>query len=114
MGTKALIALQGQNLFIASICYHDGHPEGVGKTLVKNWATIQDVNKLIDKGIILRLGTNMNNTEFYKNFNGVIFFETFEELYKASEDYADFLYVFDNNNKWQCFNLYTKQKENLY
>lgn len=53
MSTRCLIGIEyPNNEYKYIFCHFDGYPEGVGKTLVESYTSIEKINELISKGDI--------------------------------------------------------------
>lgn len=112
MATRSLIGMnQGNGIIKTIYCHWDGYPEGVGATLVEHYNTPVKVNGLLELGDVSSLGDTLEDTQAYHRDRG----ESLDmvgardvregELMEVASDYdAEYVYVFNDNFEWDCFN----------
>lgn len=103
MSTNALIAFKNEvGKYDINAINFDGYIEGVGKTLQGHWDNPEKVKVLCHANEIRSLGEEMEETEFYGNYLGVLKNRknlSFEKLCNEAGNF-DFTYVYEDD-MWQ-------------
>lgn len=125
MATRSLIGKLNKDGTVRVIyCHWDGYPEHNGRILVNHYSKASKVDRLLALGDVSSLapqigkknsfdkpdrrycvayGRDRNEpdcqSKVYSSFNNVIHLE----------DWIEYIYLWDENNGWRCFNKYTSQ-----
>lgn len=110
MSTRSRISKVDVDGYIRSIyCHFDGYIDGVGKTLIDNYNTVNSIDKLFELGDLSALDDTLETTkayhrDFYEDLKKPLLFRNKENLinYFCESD-CDYLYLFDTDNKWYVF-----------
>ena len=119
MSTRSYIAKkQPDDTFNAVYCHFDGYPEGVGQTLVESFTDESKVDKLLELGSLSYLGSDIKSPNDLKNPNPdknvtmayhrdrgedlkINEFPDLESMLEFfSDSWGDYLYLYDEDNKW--------------
>jgi len=113
MATRSLIGMNLDNGITKIIyCHWDGYPEHNGQLLVDNYTSPSAVFELMELGDLSSLGDSPNHCWTYHRDKR----EPWEmveprdvntsELAAVGNDYGvDYVYVYNENNEWECFRL---------
>lgn len=103
MSTSALIAYKNENgTYDVNAINFDGYIDGVGKTLQIYWDNVEMAKKICHENEIRSLGQDKDDTEFYKEYFGVLKRRkglSFERLCNEAGNF-DFTYVYEDD-MWQ-------------
>lgn len=104
MSTRSFISMKNGDGYTAVYCHYDGYPEGVGKQLKENFTTEETVTDLIDLGNISYIedgepcAYHRDRGEDYSR-NAPKNYICIQELRsEAKHSWAEYLYVFEDNN----------------
>lgn len=113
MATRSLIGMNLDNGITKIIyCHWDGYPEHNGQLLVNNYTSPFVIWALMELGDISSLGdTPADCTAFHRDRNEP--WDVVEprdvntsELASVGMDYGvDYVYVYNEDNEWECFRL---------
>ena len=110
MATRSLIGIKMSDVVKTIYCHWDGYPSGVGQTLVNNYNTPEIVDELIELGDLSSLGeTPVSCYAYHRDRNEPYDMVEPREVYYSelntlASDYdAEYVYVFNNELEWECF-----------
>lgn len=101
MSTRSHIGIKDSRGITGVYCHFDGYPEGVGKTLLKNYDTEDKVKALIAEGDMSSLGATIEECDFYKEEPDTEPYtipdcEDVREKYYQAGRWMDYSYLFEN------------------
>lgn len=102
MATRSTIGMRTYDGNIKAVyCHWDGYLEGVGKTLLNSYKDVFKVNQLLDKGNISSLESQIKNTVFYADKEGIddnspVVFKTVQDMIEYFSD-SEYFYVFEDD-----------------
>ena len=110
MATRSLIGIKLDNIVKTIYCHWDGYPEHNGQLLVDNYTSPSAVFDLLELGDLSSLAETPAKCKAYHRDRN----EPYEmveardvdpdELMSVANDYsADYVYVYNDNNEWECF-----------
>lgn len=71
MATRSIIFVEQEGgTFKGVRCHFDGYLEGVGLTLLKHYATIEDARALVEMGHIRAIESSIETSQFYNRDKG--------------------------------------------
>jgi hypothetical protein len=112
MATRSLIGIKLGDYIKTIYCHWDGYPEGVGQTLVDHYSTPAAITELMELGDVSSLGTSIAKCTAYhrdrKEPYGMVEARDVDpnELVNVGCDYGvDYVYVYNDNNEWDCFTI---------
>jgi hypothetical protein len=113
MATRSLIGMNLDNGITKVIyCHWDGYPEHNGQLLVDNYTSPSAVFELMELGDVSSLGeTPTSCIAFHRDRKepwGMVEPRDVNtsELAAVGNDYGvDYVYVYNENNEWECFRL---------
>jgi len=110
MATRSLIGIKLGDYIKTIYCHWDGYPEHNGQLLVNNYNTPTAVFDLLDLGDLSTLAeTPASSTAYHRDRKepyGMVEARDVDpdELMSVAKDYdADYVYVYNENNEWDCF-----------
>ena len=110
MATRSLIGIKLGDYVKTIYCHWDGYPEHNGQLLVNNYNTPTAVFDLLDLGDLSTLAeTPASSTAYHRDRKepyGMVEARDVDpdELMSVAKDYdADYVYVYNENNEWDCF-----------
>jgi hypothetical protein len=110
MATRSLIAKQTNDGYKAVYCHWDGYPSHNGAVLVENYNTPIMADSLLALGDLSSLDVTLQTTKAYhrdmgRDYEAADFVKTFSELKQfGSECWADYIYIYNNELEWDCYN----------
>lgn len=112
MATRSLIGIKLDNIVKTIYCHWDGYPEGAGQTLVDHYNTPAAIFDLLELGDVSTLGeTPAKCVAYHRDRNSP--YEMVEardvdpnELMEVASDYsADYVYIYNDENEWDCYRI---------
>jgi len=113
MATRSLIGMNLDNGITKIIyCHWDGYPEHNGELLVNHYNTPAAITALMELGDLSSLGESPDQcSAYHRDRNepwGMVEPRDVNtsELAAVGNDYGvDYVYVYNENNEWECFRL---------
>ena len=113
MATRSLIGINLDNGITKIIyCHWDGYPEHNGELLVNHYISPAAINALMELGDLSSLDATPDScTAYHRDRNepwGMVEPRDVNtsELAAVGKDYGvDYVYVYNENNEWECFRL---------
>ncbi len=112
MATRSLIGIKLGDYVKTIYCHWDGYPSGVGQTLVNNYTSPSAVFDLLELGDLSSLGATPASCTAYhrdrKEPYGMVEARDVDpdQLMNVGCDYGvDYVYVYNDNNEWDCFSV---------
>jgi len=124
MATRSLIGkLNSDNTVSYIYCHFDGYPEHNGVILQEHYSTPFKVDHLLALGDLSVLGEVIGEKQDFNNYStrnnnwclaygrdrgesGVEMRTVSQDEFFNSRDYVDYLYLYNNDFEWECFNTY--------
>jgi hypothetical protein len=110
MATRSLIGIKMGDIVKTIYCHWDGYPEHVGELLVHDYNTPALITELMELGDLSSLDATPASCVAYhrdrKEPYGMVEARDVEpdELMSVASDYdAEYVYVYNENNEWDCF-----------
>ena len=112
MATRSLIGIKLGDYIKTIYCHWDGYPEGAGQTLVDHYNTPAAIFDLLELGDVSTLAETPAKCVAYhrdrKEPYGMVEARDVDpnELVNVGCDYGvDYVYVYNDNNEWDCFTI---------
>jgi len=112
MATRSLIGIKLGDYVKTIYCHWDGYPSGVGQTLVNNYTSPSAVFDLLELGDLSSLdATPASCTAYHRDRKepyGMVEARDVDpdQLMNVGCDYGvDYVYVYNDNNEWDCFSV---------
>ena len=110
MATRSLIGIKLDNIVKTIYCHWDGYPEHNGKLLVENYSTPAAITELMELGDLSTLDITPDKCKAYHRDRnepwGMVEARDveYDNLAAVADDYgADYVYVYNNEFEWECF-----------
>ena len=110
MATRSLIGIKLDNIVKTIYCHWDGYPDHNGKLLVENYNTPAAIFDLLELGDLSILAESPAKCTAYhrdrKEPYGMVEARDVDpdELMSVGSEYGvDYVYVYNENNEWDCF-----------
>ena len=124
MSTRSSIGIKLPDGNIKAIyCHFDGYPDGVGQTLIEHYTTEEKINALMELGGLSVLGPEIGEKQDFNDYvnhnrdwclaygrdrgeSGIEMNTVSKDEFFDNKDYIDYLYLYNNDFEWECFNTY--------
>ena len=110
MATRSLIGIKLDNIVKTIYCHWDGYPEHNGQLLVNNYTSPSAVFELMELGDLSSLAETPDQCKAYHRDRnepwGMVEARDveYDNLAAVADDYgADYVYVYNNEFEWECF-----------
>jgi len=131
MATRSLIGkLNSDNTVSYIYCHYDGYPEYNGVILQEHYDTPFKVDQLLALGDLSVLGEVIGEKQDFDNYStrnnnwclvygrdrgesGVKMRTVSQDEFFNSRDYVDYLYLYNNDFEWECYNTGTLELQNI-
>jgi hypothetical protein len=131
MATRSLIGkLNSDNTVSYIYCHFDGYPEHNGVILQEHYDTPFKVDHLLALGDLSVLGEVIGEKQDFNNYStrnnnwclaygrdrgesGVEMRTVSQDEFFNSRDYVDYLYLYNNDFEWECYNTWTLELQNI-
>ena len=131
MATRSLIGkLNSDNTVSYIYCHYDGYPEYNGVILQEHYDTPFKVDQLLALGDLSVLGEVIGEKQDFNNYStrnnnwclaygrdrgesGVKMRTVSQDEFFNSRDYVDYLYLYNNDFEWECYNTGTLELQNI-
>jgi len=131
MATRSLIGkLNSDNTVSYIYCHYDGYPEYNGVILQEHYDTPFKVDQLLALGDLSVLGEVIGEKQDFDNYStrnnnwclvygrdrgesGVEMRTISQDEFFNSRDYVDYLYLYNNDFEWDCYNTWTLTLGNI-
>jgi len=131
MATRSLIGkLNSDNTVSYIYCHWDGYPEHNGVILQEHYDTPFKVDQLLALGDLSVLGEVIGEKQDFNNYStrnnnwclvygrdrgesGVKMRTVSQDEFFNSRDYVDYLYLYNNDFEWECYNTGTLELQNI-
>lgn len=106
MATRSFIAVLRDNGYNAIYCHWDGYLDGVGKNLLNNFNTLEEVNQLIAGGDASSIDENGEVNYYQTPDSSYCFCSNYDDLIETAKNCGtEYLYVFAEN-QWYYQKIY--------
>ncbi len=121
MATRSLIGKLNQDNTVSYIyCHYDGYPEHNGVILQEYYSTPFKVDQLLALGDLSVLGELIGEKQNFEDRiqgsclaygrdrgeSGIEMKTVSKDEFFDNKDYIDYLYLYNNDFEWECFNTY--------
>jgi len=131
MATRSLIGkLNSDNTVSYIYCHYDGYPEYNGVILQEHYDTPFKVDQLLALGDLSVLGEVIGEKQDFNNYStrnnnwclaygrdrgesGIEMRNVSQDEFFNSRDYVDYLYLYNNDFEWECYNTGTLELQNI-
>lgn len=108
MSTRCLLGIKEGDIYRYSYCHYDGYPEGVGKTLIDHYNSLDKIEILINRGDMSSLEPTIEKIEFYEAYG-----DNCCNIHMIPDRFQEFIYVYENN-KWKYYEIPSSYDDVFY
>ncbi len=110
MSTHSFICEESNGKINAIYCHFDGYPDGVGATLKEHYPCRNKIERLLSNGDISGLEETPEACHGYEDTKARCFDSRSELIQAANDIYAEFIYLFTEENEWEWFEVFNDEQ----